>query len=99
MKAVKGDWVEIENVLLSPGNRAPQVPEDTQKVPLIEWRKGFLINDSAELGDLVEVETIIGRVGSGKLSAINPKHNYDYGEPVKELIEIGIELRKELVKE
>ena len=26
----KGDWVQIENIVLPAGQRAPQVPEDTQ---------------------------------------------------------------------
>lgn len=96
MEAKIGDWVEIENILLSAGDRAPQVPEDTQKVPLKEWRKGYLLNKDAKLGEQVEIETLIGRREKGKLSDINPRHNYDYGLPVKELIDVGIELRKEL---
>src|SRR5690554_2595316 len=96
MKAKKGDWVEIENILLPAGSRAPQVPVDTQNVPLLEWRKGFLLNDNANLGEDVEIETIIGRRLTGKLSDVNPKHKYDYGDPVKELIDIGIELRNEI---
>jgi len=96
MEAYVGDWVEIEKVLLEAGSRAPQVPEDTQNVPLKEWSKGFLLSNSAILGDTVEIETIIGRKLKGKLSDIRPKYNYDYGYPVKELIYVGVELRKEL---
>ncbi|MCF6465419.1 2-amino-4-oxopentanoate thiolase subunit OrtA [Clostridium sp. Cult2] len=96
MKANMGDWVEIENILLEPGSRAPQVPSDTQKVPLVERRKGYLLNDSAELGNEVEIKTIIGRKVKGKLSDINPRHKYDYGNPIKELIDVGIELRNEI---
>ena len=30
----QGDWVRIHSVVLSPDQRAPQVPEDTAGVPL-----------------------------------------------------------------
>ncbi|GAH48887.1 unnamed protein product [marine sediment metagenome] len=48
--AKKGDWVQISRIILPPGKRAPQVPEETQRVPLKEMVKGFLLND-AEKGD------------------------------------------------
>lgn len=96
MTAKRGDWVEVENILLEAGHRAPQVPEDTQSVPLKEWHKGFLANDVAKIGDEVEIVTLIGRNVAGILSDSNPKHRYDYGQPVKELIDVGIELRNEL---
>ena len=31
---LKGDWVRIHNIVLEVGERAPNVPEDTQNVPL-----------------------------------------------------------------
>jgi len=31
------DWVEIEEILLESGSRAPQVSEDTQSTPLKQW--------------------------------------------------------------
>jgi sulfur transfer protein SufE len=34
LKAKKGDWVQVYRVVLEAGERAPQVPEDTAKVPL-----------------------------------------------------------------
>lgn len=97
-RARKGDWVEIEEILLVPGERAPQVPEDTQKVPLIQWCKGYLATEEASIGDEVEIETITGRRVKGKLSQINPRHIHNFGEPVKELIDVGRELREELEK-
>ncbi len=45
MKAKKGDWVKIHSIVLQPEERAPQVPEDTKKVPLETWVKGFLLDD------------------------------------------------------
>ena len=60
MDAKKGDWVRIHNIVLEVGERAPNIPEDTQEIPLELWDKGFLTNDEANIGDMVEVETYIG---------------------------------------
>lgn len=90
------DWVEIEQILLNPGERAPQVPEDTQKVPLKLWIKGYMLSEEATIGDEIEIQTIIGRKEKGILSTINPRHEHDFGNPIKELTDIGIELRKEI---
>jgi len=95
-RAKKGDWVEIENVLLQPHERAAHIPEDTKKAPLIMWVRGFLLNESAEIGDFVSIRTLAERTTSGTLVAINPRHEHDFGNPVKELLEIGCELQKEI---
>ncbi|WP_026894939.1 2-amino-4-oxopentanoate thiolase subunit OrtA [Clostridiisalibacter paucivorans] len=95
-KAKRGDWVEIEQILLEANKRADNLPEETKKVPLIQWFKGYLLNDRAELNDEVEIETLIGRKVKGKLSEINPKHVHNFGESIKELMDVGIELRKEI---
>ena len=34
MDAKRGDWVRIHNVVLEAGERAPNLPEETQKYPL-----------------------------------------------------------------
>lgn len=91
--AKKGMWVEIENQILSPSERAPQVPDDTKSTPLMMWTKGLLIENVATLGETVTVETLSGRLATGTLVAINPRHIHDYGDPVKELIEVGMELK------
>ncbi|MFN3329232.1 MAG: 2-amino-4-oxopentanoate thiolase subunit OrtA [Fervidobacterium sp.] len=93
MMAKKGDWVQIEKVILSPQERAPQVPEDTKSVPLSMRVKGFLLDESAKIGNNVRIKTLTGRVVEGKLVAINPKYEHDFGEPVPELLTIGMELR------
>ncbi|WZL71519.1 2-amino-4-oxopentanoate thiolase subunit OrtA [Clostridiaceae bacterium 35-E11] len=93
MKAVKGNWVSIHNIVLSPSERAPQVPDDTKKVPLETWVKGFLQAD-AEIGDEVEVKTITGRVAKGKLIEVNPTYTHNYGNFVPELLQIGLQLRE-----
>ncbi len=42
MDAKINDWVIIHNIVLTPEERAPQVPEDTKKVSLEMWVKGFI---------------------------------------------------------
>lgn len=94
MLAKKGDWVQIELTILTPEQRAPQVPEDTKKVPLKARLKGFLVDEVASPGAVVTVKTPSGRLVTGTLVAVNPKYEHDFGEPVPELITIGLELRQ-----
>ena len=95
-KAKKGQWVEIENVVLTPKERAPQLPEDTKATPLMMWTKGFLVNESAAIGETVKIITLADRAAEGKLVAINPRHEHDFGQTVQELLEVGLEVRKEI---
>ena len=88
----KGQWVESHNIILKPSERAPQVPEDTKKVPLEMFVKGFLQHD-AEIGDTVEIKTLTDRKVKGKLIRENPEHGHDFGKPIRELLEIGPKLR------
>lgn len=85
----KGTWVEIERVLLKPEERAPQVPEDTRKVPYVMRVSGFLEND-ADLGDEVRVKTLSGRIVEGVLSIVRPYYDHSFGDTVEELLTIGI---------
>jgi hypothetical protein len=82
--AKKGDWVQIHRIILEPSERAPQLPDDTKKVPLEMWVKGYLKHD-AQIGETVEVETTTGRVATGRLTLIYPSYSHDYGEFVPEL--------------
>lgn len=91
--AKKGDWVQISNVVLPVGSRAPQVPEDTKNCDLMMWVKGFIQQD-AELGDTVEVVTAIGRRETGVLCAVNPDYIHTYGKFVPELVRIQRQLRE-----
>lgn len=93
MKAKKGDWVLIYNIVLNPDERAPQVPDDTKQVPLETWVKGFT-NEEASLGEQVSITTITGRIVSGKLVDINPYYKHDYGKCVPEILKIGLQLRE-----
>ena len=89
----KGDWVQIFQVVLEPSQRAPQVPEDTRKVPLTLRVKGF-ITDNANLGDTVTITTVIGRTISGKLEAVNPSYSHSFGVPPRGFMNIGSKLRR-----
>ena len=93
MLAKKGDWVMIYNIILEPKERAPQIPEDTKKVPLEMWTKGFLLKKT-EVGETATIETIVGRKVSGKLVEIHPNHKHNYGDHVPEILQIGRSLKE-----
>jgi len=98
MKAIKGQWVKIHSIVLTSEERAPQVPDDTKNVPLELWVKGYVLSD-AEIGDLVKVKTMTGRVVEGNLIEINPSYQHSFGENIPELLEIGPKLRKILFED
>lgn len=85
----KGTWVEIERVLLKPEERAPQVPEDTRRVPYVMRVSGFLEND-ADIGEEVRIKTLSGRIVEGSLSMVRPHYDHSFGDTVEELLTIGI---------
>jgi len=85
-------WVEIQSIILSAGERAPQIPDDTQQVPLVMRAKGFLVEPAA-LGDEVEIMTPAGRRLRGKLVEVNPAYTHQFGAPIPELLAIGSEVR------
>lgn len=99
MQAKAGDWVRIHKIVLEVGQRATNIPNDTQNVPLEMWDKGFLITDIASIGDEVEIETYIGRKVSGNLIEINPYYKHDFGKSVPETLYIGRQARVLLSKE
>ena len=88
----KGTWVQIEKTILEPADRAPQVPDDTKKVPLLLWVKGYLQAD-ANIGDLVEIRTRTGRKETGTLKEAEPYYKHDYGKFVPELLVISEQVR------
>lgn len=88
-----GSWVEIHRIVLEVGERAPQVPDDTKKVPLEMKVKGYLSND-AKLDEEVEIVTAVGRVVRGRLTAENPPYDHGFGEPISELMSIGREVKE-----
>ncbi len=88
----KGTWVEIHTNVLPAGERASQVPEDTQQVPLEMRVKGFLV-EPASLDEEVEIITTVGRHLRGTLIEVNPAYTHQFGAPIPELSTIGGEVR------
>jgi hypothetical protein len=88
----KGTWVEIRRIVLPAGQRAPQVPDDTQQVPLEMKVKGFLVT-SATLGEEAEIETASGRRLTGTVTQVNPAYSHGFGPPIPELSAIAAEVR------
>lgn len=99
MDAKRGDWVRVHNVVLEVGQRAANIPEDTQNVPLEMWVKGFLLDENANIGDKVNIETYIGRKVEGNLLEVNPYYQHDFGKCVPELLYIGRQAREILEEE
>lgn len=87
-KIAKGTWVEIEDTVLLPEQRATNIPEDTRATPLFMRVSGFLMDD-AEIGSQARVRTIIGRELSGRLRVENPSYSHSFGTTVPELLTIG----------
>lgn len=88
----KGEWVQIHQIVLNPDERSNHLPEDTKKVPLEMWVKGFLSRESS-IGEEAEITTLTGRIVKGTLVDVNPSYKYGFGEFVPELLQIGIQLR------
>lgn len=84
----QGDWVRIHSVVLAPGQRAPQVPEDTARVPLEMWVKGYLTQD-ARIGDTVTVRTAAGRLAQGTLIEDGLSYSHSFGDNVPELRQVA----------
>lgn len=89
-KIARGTWVEIEQLVLKPEDRAPSLPEETRKVPYVLRVSGFLMED-AELGQHVRIRTRIGRELEGTLREANPSYAHSFGTVVPELLMIGTE--------
>ena len=91
--AKKGDWVRIHKIILKAEERTGKLPEDTQKVPLEMWTKGYLLAD-AEIGDEVEIESVNGRHETGTLIEVNPYYTHNFGTCVPELLAIDKQVRR-----
>jgi hypothetical protein len=92
-KIAKGTWVEVERVLLTPAERAPNLPEDTRACPYVLRLHGFLQED-AEPGQTVKVRTLIGLEQAGILREGVPGYTHSFGTTVPELLVIGTEDRR-----
>ena len=94
-RVVAGTWVELGRVVLPAGERAPQVPEETQRVPLEMRVKGRLTHD-ANVSEEAEVITAAGRRLRGTLEGVAPAYTHGFGPPTPELLAVGEELRERL---
>jgi len=97
-RVAAGAWVEIGRVVLAAGERAPQVPEETQAVALAMRVKGVLTHD-AVVGEEASVQTAAGRTLRGVLERVDPPYTHGFGPPVRELLAVGEELRARLREE
>jgi hypothetical protein len=87
-----GSWVEVRQIVLRAGERAPNVPADTAAVDFEARIRGFLLTDAA-LGTETTVRTLAGRAVTGRLSDVEPRNPADFGDPVPELLRVGIDAR------
>ncbi|HKX06472.1 MAG TPA: 2-amino-4-oxopentanoate thiolase subunit OrtA [Methylomirabilota bacterium] len=90
-----GSWVELERVILEPGERAAGIPADTASVPFAARVRGFLVAD-ARVGSVAAVKTQAGRTVSGKLRAVLPRNPVDFGDPAPDLLTVGKTARARL---
>lgn len=98
LTVASGAWVEIEQIVLPAGKRAPNVPEDTAAVDFVARIRGFL-EAEAEIGADVAVRTLAGRSVRGRLRAVGPRDPADFGNPVAELLHVGAAARRSLEDE
>ena len=89
--AEKNDLVQIHMTILEPHERPENLPPSTAALPYECWIKGFLLDETANVGDSVTIKTLIGREFSGTLYRVNPIYDHNFGTPQKELLSIGEE--------
>lgn len=85
-------WVEIGFVVLEPCERTGHMPEDTRAVPYYVRLKGFA-DGQPQPGDIVTVETLLGRKVQGEVLRIDPEYGHGFGQAIEELIDAGREAR------
>jgi len=88
----KGNWGEIEWILLDPSERPETLPPETRQVPFRVRAKGRL-QEEAFPGETVSVVTACGRELQGVLLADNPPFTHSFGSPIPELLGLGDFLR------
>ena len=94
--AKKNDWVRIHNVVLKAQDRTARIPDDTKECDLEMWVKGQLLDETAEIGDIVTIKTATGREEKGTLLEVGPYYTHSYGKFVPEIIKIDNILREEM---
>lgn len=91
-RIAQGTWVELRRVVLPAGQRAQQVPDETQRVPLELRVKGVLVAEAA-VGEQALAVTAAGRTLRGTLESADPPYSHGFGPPVPALRAVGEELR------
>lgn len=87
MNIDKGTFVRIRKTLLQPSDRSDNLPEDTKKVPLKMWVKGYLLEEG-ELYDYAHIKTITGRIEYGRIKQVEPPYKHGFGDFVGEILKI-----------
>lgn len=85
----EGCYVEIERILLTPEQRAAGLPADTAATPYRLLLNGFLLAPAAP-GEAATVRSLIGREHTGTLRGRATGYQHSFGEPVPELIRLGL---------
>lgn len=83
----KDTWVQVKKIILEPEERTGNIPEETKKVPLVMWVKGYLLKN-ANIGEDVTIKTRTGRLETGELIQVNPSYMHTYGAFVPEILTI-----------
>lgn len=94
----KGEYVEIKITALNKNERAENLPIDTKNLPYEGKIRGYLKSDS-NIGDEVIIETPIGRKVKGTLLGRVGIYEHSFGEPIRELIDIGKKIKEKYLKE
>lgn len=89
----KGTYVEVEEVVLNPEERASHLPDDTRAVPLMAWIRGFCQSDCS-IGSEVSIITKTGRQVKGIVTMEKPRYSHDFGKYVEEIEHIGKQARE-----
>ena len=88
----KGDWVQIEAVVLTPEQRQVSLPASTRECPYVMRLNGYLAADAAE-GQDCQIRTLAGRYVKGRLLSGEPAYGHSYGRVIKELLDVRGEVQ------
>ncbi len=86
------EWVEIEWTVLSVGERAASIPDDTSATPYLARVRGFA-ETPVRIGDLTEVVTASGRRLRGQVVRLRPGHDHSFGRPLPAWLEMQRSIR------
>lgn len=91
----KGSLVEIEQTILKASQRAKHLPEESRRCDLKMRVKGYLEHPALP-GEKCTIRSAIGRLLEGELCEPHPAYHHSFGEPIPELLAVGLELRSRL---